>query len=144
MMIHELTHINQHYGAYLHPTAVSWLVEGIADYVRHKYFEKDLEPKLRLDQNGYLKGYSSEYAAEYDLEKTKARLDNKGYLKGYTVAAAFLFWLEEHKDRDIIRRLDRALDEGWYSDDLFQQFCDAPLDTLWHEFMVQSRSQGHE
>jgi len=124
MMIHELTHVNQHYGAFA--SSASWVNEGIADYVRHKYFEKDIEPKLRLDGAGYLKGSS-------------AKLDQKGYLLSYTVASAFLFWLEERKDENFIRTLNAALSKGEYSEELFPKHCGASLDALWQEFLAQSR-----
>ena len=136
MMIHELTHVNQNYGKI--PTTASWVTEGIADYVRHKYFEKDLEPKLRLDSAGYLKGYSTEDSLLFNLEETRARLDQKGYLQSYVVASAFLLWLEERKDKDIVRKLNTALHESRYSEGLFQQHCGASLEALWREFFVQS------
>jgi hypothetical protein len=47
MMAHELTHIVQHYGDGIGP---GWLVEGIADYVRHKYYEKDIEARGRKNE----------------------------------------------------------------------------------------------
>lgn len=35
MVVHELTHLVQRYP----PGSPGWLVEGIADYIRAKYFE---------------------------------------------------------------------------------------------------------
>ena len=137
MMIHELTHVNQAYGEY--PISASWVNEGIADYVRHKYFEKDLEPKLRLDTAGNLTGYSAEDNQLFNLEMTRAKLDQKGYLQSYLVAAAFFLWLEERKDKDIIRKLNLAMHEGRYSDGLFRQYFGSSLDALWQEFFLQRR-----
>jgi hypothetical protein len=137
MMIHELTHVNQHYPSIQKDSA--WVVEGIADYVRHKYFEKDIEATLHVDANGRLKGYSVKEPYFYGLERKKVNLDPKGYLKTYTVASTFLFWLESRKDKEIVRRLNVALSEGRYSSKLFQQYCGQPLDTLWREFMTESK-----
>jgi hypothetical protein len=68
MLIHELTHVDQHYG---NVGDAGWLVEGIADYVRHKYFEKDIEPRLHLDRNGNLDGF--------ELDRNKGRFATEGY-----------------------------------------------------------------
>ncbi len=127
MIIHELAHVVQNYKRL---PDTGWLGEGIAGYVRHKYYEKDIEPKLHLDKKGNLQGLGR--------GRTKPKLDQKGYLIGYTVASAFLFWLEVRKDQQIVPTLNLALREKRYSDDIFKQRCGAPLDALWHEFMVQS------
>jgi len=135
-MIHELAHVVQNYNEF--PKTATWVNEGIADYFRHKYFEKDLESRLRLDSAGYLKGYSTEDIQLFNLEKIKAKLHQKGYLQSYVVASIFFLWLEERKDKDIVRKLSTALHEGRYSEDLFQQHCGAPLEALWREFFTQS------
>lgn len=137
MMIHELTHVNQDYGKY--PSNASWVTEGIADYVRHKCFEEDIEPRLRLDSHGQLNGYSPKDNYLFALQNRKAELDSKGYLLSYTVASAFLFWIEERKDKEVIRKLNAALHNGKYSERVFEQSCGAPLDALWREFLVQSK-----
>lgn len=136
MLIHELTHVNQQYKEV--PEGAGWLMEGIADYIRHKYFEKDIEAKLRLDSGGHLKGYSPDAPFLFSLEMGKARLDDKGYLLSYTVASAFLFWLEERKDKSIVPVLNVDLSKGRYSEKLFQERCGRPLDALWQEFLEQS------
>jgi hypothetical protein len=129
MLIHELTHVNQHYGD---TGNAGWLVEGIADYVRHKCFEKDIEPRLHLDAKGNLQGFES--------DRNKSDFATQGYLAGYTVTGAFLFWLEVRKDKDIVPVLNRALREDRYSARLFQQRCGSPLEALWREFVAQSRA----
>lgn len=136
LVIHELAHVNQEYGnfhprhdhllALVRPVRIklsqeyrmSWLVEGIADYVRYKYYEKELQ--LLLDENTYL------------------RLRNRGYRQGYGVAARFLLWLEERKDEHIVRKLNVVLEQRRYSAGVFKQNCGAPLDSLWQEFLAQA------
>jgi hypothetical protein len=120
MLIHELTHVTQNYKE---APGTGWLLEGIADYVRHRYFERDIEPKLRE-----LDGYTVD----------QVKLRKQGYRFGYTIASPFLFWLETRKDKDLLIRLNTALREGNYSPDIFQQYCGAPLDELWQEFISQS------
>lgn len=129
MLIHELTHVDQHYR---NSDDAGWLVEGIADYVRHKYFEKNIEPRLHLDRNGNLRGF--------ELDRNKGTFATEGYLAGYTVTGAFLFWLEERKDKDIVPTLNRALRDGKYSAKLFEEKCGASLEALWREFVAQSKN----
>lgn len=71
---------------------------------------------------------------------TRVISESKGYEAGYTVAGAFLFWLEVRKDKDIVPTLNRALRDGRYSATIFQQRCGAPLESLWRDFVLNSRS----
>ena len=129
MLIHELTHVDQHYPIFSGP---GWLEEGIADYVRHKYFEKDIEPRVHLDRNGN--------PQDFELDRNSGDFAASGYQAGYTVAGTFLYWLEVRKDKDIVSTLNRALRERHYSAAIFQQRCASSLDALWREFVAQSRS----
>jgi hypothetical protein len=140
MVIHELAHVNQSYKNV--PRDAGWLTEGIADYIRHKYYEKDIEAKLRMDQDGYLKGYKPDAPLFYGMQQNREKLAVKGYLKAYTVAATFLFWLERWKDKKIVAELNVALSEDRYSAGLFGKYCRASLDKLWEEFIIQSRTQN--
>ena len=128
MMIHELTHINQHYPNL--PDDAVWVSEGIADYVRHKYFEKDITPLLNANRNGILTGYSSKQPYFLSLQSGKVNLTQKGYLNSYTVAATFLYWLEQRKNKDIVKNLNIAMSEEHYSVRLFQHFCGAPVELI--------------
>jgi len=136
MMIHELTHINQHYTKL--PRDAVWVCEGIADYIRHKYFEKDIVPLLHANPDGVLTGYSTQEPYFHSLQLHKVSLTQAGYSRSYTVASTFLYWLEQRKNPDIVKDLNLALNEGRYSSDLFQQYCGASLDALWREFMDES------
>lgn len=115
MVVHELTHIVQDYKG----KGESWLTEGIADYARHQYFEKD-----------------------GDTLKSGVDPDKSSYQHAYTTAAAFLIWLEEHKDKQIVHRLNNASHDGTYSRALFQQYCGADLDALWKEFTSSLRKKN--
>jgi len=137
MMIHELTHINQHY-VFMQMDS-GWLVEGIADYVRHKYYEKDIQPTLRLNANGQLTGYTPVDPYFYGLQQAGASLTDRGYLKAYTIASTFLFWLESHKDPQIIHELNVVLSQGKFSNASFPQLTGQTLDELWAEFVAESK-----
>ena len=126
MLIHELVHVSQNYSG-LTKSANRWLGEGIADYIRHKYFEKNLLPKLEWDSDGTLK----------DSDLQRAKLEKQGYLIGYTIAAPFLYWLEIHKNQKIVMTLSLDIRESRYSADVFQERCGASLDALWQEFLLQ-------
>ena len=117
-MIHELTHVNQQY-----KNCPEWLLEGIADYVRHKYYERDIEPKLPMPIH------------EYQVDQ--ARFRKEGYLAGYTITAPFLYWLEMRKDSDLLTTLNHALLQGNYSEALFRERCGASVEALWSEFISQ-------
>ncbi len=113
MIIHELTHVVQDYQNKVKGED-GWLTEGIADYIRHKYFERDIE-KLSINP------------------------DKSSYKQGYTTAAAFLNWLETTQCPDLVHRLNAALHDGAYTDALFKDFCGAALDDLWKNFIDAQR-----
>ncbi|HSI13021.1 MAG TPA: basic secretory protein-like protein [Chthoniobacter sp.] len=105
MVVHELTHVVQDYQG----KGEGWLTEGIADYIRDRHFEPGVRHH-RIDP------------------------DKSSYRQAYGTAATFLMWLEEHKDKDIVRKLNVASHDGKYSPALFKEYCGADLDILWKEF----------
>jgi hypothetical protein len=104
-LIHETVHVIQSYPKY-DPV---WLVEGIADYVRCWIFEPEA-PRRPLDPN-------------------RIR-----YQDGYQVTGAFLAWLVERHDKDIVRKLNAACRRSAYKSDLFKESTGKDLDALWAEF----------
>jgi len=105
MVIHELTHLVQRYPNY----RASWLVEGIADYVRAKYFE----PQLKLPR--------------IDFSKAK-------YTDFYKTTAAFLTWAETKYNPNLVRTLHAALRQNTYTDELFKTATGHDVASLWNEF----------
>ena len=105
LVAHELTHTVQDYRG----KGAGWLTEGIADYIRDRYYEPGVRHH-RIDP------------------------DKSSYRDGYGAAATFLIWLEANKDKDIVRKLNSASHDGKYSPDLFQEYCGVNLDALWKEF----------
>jgi hypothetical protein len=112
MVVHELTHVVQDYQG----KGEFWVTEGIADYIRDRHFEPGVRHQ-RIDP------------------------DKSSYRQGYGTAAVFLIWLEEHKDKEIVRKLNIASHDGKYTPDLFKDYCGADLDTLWKEFAETYRKQ---
>ncbi len=105
MAIIETVHVVQGYPGGKSP---SWLVEGVSDYVRFFRFEPG---KLgRIDPQ----------TARYD--------------GSYRVTAAFLAYLVEKYDKNIVRTLNRAMRAGRYEEGIFQESTGKTvreLDTEW-------------
>ncbi len=93
-MIHETTHIVQNYRGRRNPNP-GWLVEGVADYVRFVLYEP-------------------ENIGGLDPERAK-------YDDSYRVTARFLDHIVKKYDADFVLKLNRAMREGKYSDDLFKE-----------------------
>jgi putative CocE/NonD family hydrolase len=108
MVVHELTHVIQAYGG----RGPGWLVEGIADYVRFYHFE----PKTKLTLG-------------------RGRRRAPSYRDGYRTAAMFLAWVVKTHDKDLIGKLNAAIRQGKYRDELFQSCTGKKLDELWDEFV---------
>jgi len=112
MVIHELTHVVQAYNG----GGEGWVTEGIADYIRHQYYEKD-----------------------GDQLKKRVNPVKSSYHQKYTIAAAFLIWLEENKDKELVHKLNAASHDHTYKKELFVEYCGADVDTLWKEFVDSLR-----
>jgi hypothetical protein len=104
-MVHETTHVAQHYRGRGNP---NWLVEGVCDYVRFFKFEPGklgpIDPQ-RAHYNG-----------------------------SYRVTAAFLAYLVDKYDGEIVRKLNALMREGRYQDDTFQTLTGKTLDQLDEEW----------
>jgi hypothetical protein len=108
MVAHELTHVIQQYrGA---PKNSGWLVEGIADYVRH-------------------------YAYEPDVKMRTINVNKAKYTDAYQTAAQFLRWVEKTYDKEIVFKLHRALREREYQVAMFERATGKNVDELWEEFI---------
>ena len=104
-IIHEFTHAIHRCPRYDGET--SWLIEGMADYVR--------------DTLGFQSGTSYPH-----FEKGKA-------LSGYQTTAHFLFWLEKKKP-DAVTLLSKQLINNTYSKNSFQDLFNVSLDQLVIEY----------
>lgn len=106
--IHEMTHIVQAYRNT--PRDAGWLVEGIADYVRHK---------IGADERWSI--------------PTRFR-DGMDYTRGYGDAAAFLIWIEDEYDVEVVPPVNEALKRGRYRADLFEERTGKTIEELWNEY----------
>ena len=108
MVIHELTHVIQAYPNSRNKPG--WLVEGIADYIRLWKYEPEA-PRPHIDP-------------------AKA-----SYRDSYRTTAAFLAWANWKYDKRLVRKLDKALREGAYTDAIWLDVTGKSIDALWDEFV---------
>lgn len=104
-MVHESAHVVQRYRGRNNP---GWLVEGVADYVRFVLYEpQNIGP----------------------IDAEKARYD-----QSYRVTARFLGYIVEKYDPDFVLKLNRAMRERQYSDDLFKESTGKTMEELGDEW----------
>jgi hypothetical protein len=112
-MVHEAVHVVQSYRV---PGNPGWLVEGIADYIRFFKYEPG---KL---------GRITPQRARYD--------------GSYRVSAAFLAYLTEKYDKQIVRKLNQMMREGEYKKELFQKWTGKTLEQLGEEWRASLGGSG--
>jgi hypothetical protein len=104
-MVHETVHVVQGYRL---PGNPGWLVEGVADYIR--FFKYEPGKLGRIDPR-------------------RARYDGS-----YRVTAAFLAYLTEKYDKQIVRKLNKMMREGEYKKEIFQKLTGKALEQLGEEW----------
>ena len=113
LIVHELAHVIQAYPRY-NP---SWLVEGIADYIRWFNFEpRSARPKVNPDKADYHRGYRD--------------------------VGAFLDWATHKYDRNLVKKLDRALKLDIYGPSVWVGSTTKTFDELWKEFLDSKRPKA--
>jgi hypothetical protein len=86
----------------------SWLIEGMADYVRYRY-------GIDNPDSWALPDYSS----------------SQNYDDSYRVTARFLVWIENHKEKNFVKLLDTALRKGTDYKDFWIQTLGKSIDDIW-------------
>ncbi|MGO1073154.1 basic secretory protein-like protein [Lysobacter sp. CA199] len=114
VVTHEVMHIVQAYGPSGQP---GWLVEGIADYVRHVYG-------------------GDNQAAGWALP---AYATTQKVTDGYRVTARFLAWLELHGHAGIVKSLDARLRAGQYTAAAWRALTGNSVDQLWASYAADPR-----
>ena len=104
-MVHETTHVVQRYRGRGNP---SWLVEGLADYVRFFQYEPGKIGPINAER------------AKYDAS--------------YRTTAAFLGYVVEKYDKTLILDLNRAMREGKYNEEIFKEKTGKTLKELGEEW----------
>jgi Peptidase of plants and bacteria/F5/8 type C domain len=104
-MVHETVHVVQRYRTRSNP---GWLVEGIADYVRFFKFEPGKIGRINPDR------------AKYN--------------GSYRVTAAFLNYVTEKYDKDLVKKLNKAMRDGEYKEELWKDFTKKTVQELDEEW----------
>jgi hypothetical protein len=109
VVTHEVMHIVQNYGESAGP---GWLTEGIADFVRNKF---------GVDNAG----------ANWSMPAYK---QGQHYTNSYRITASFLTWLEKNKKKDLVKKLDEALRDHTYTENIWVELTGKNLDALWDDY----------
>ena len=104
-MVHETVHCVQLYRGRGNP---GWLVEGVADYLRFFKYEA-VKPR--------------------PLAPERAKYDGS-----YRTTAAFLAFLTETYDPQIVRKLNAIMREGKYKEDVWKELTGKPVEELGREW----------
>ena len=104
-MVHETTHVVQRYRTRSNP---GWLVEGVADWVRFFKYEPGNLGRINPD---------------------RAR-----YNASYRVTAAFLDYVSNKYDRELVRKLNKAMREGEYKEELWKELTKKTVQELDEEW----------
>ena len=111
---HEMVHCFQHHAQ---GTAPSGLIEGVADYVR---LQAGLAPP------------------HWDRAKVGEKWD-----AGYQVTAFFLEWLAGTYGRESVARINEALRDVVYSEEIFwRALFKKDVKSLWNEYCVSREDKG--
>ncbi|MDB5262461.1 MAG: secretory protein [Adhaeribacter sp.] len=109
VVTHKVFHIVQNYGRGAGP---GWLVEGITDYVRHKY---------GIDNAG----------ANWSLTPFDPK---HNYTNSYRITARFLVWLEKNENKKIVDELNKSLRTRTYTPETWVKLTGKTLDELWQSY----------
>ncbi len=104
-MVHETAHVVQSYRSRRNP---GWLVEGVADYIRFVVYEPE-----------NIGGFNPR----------RARHD-----QSYRTSARFLSYVTDKYDKEIVKKLNKAMREGEYREELWQEYTGKSLADLGAEW----------
>jgi hypothetical protein len=110
-MVHETVHVVQAYrGRRSGNPNPGWLVEGIADYIRFFIYEPGKAGRMNPDK--------------------------VHYNQAYRVTATFLNYVTEKYDKDLVKKLNAAMRQGKYKDDLFKDYTGKSVEELDKEWIA--------
>ena len=111
VVTHEVMHIVQAYGRTPGPW---WVTEGIADYVRYKY------------------GVANA-AGNWSLPDVN---EKQNYDNSYRVTARFFAWIVKNKNKKFIEKMDKAMRDHSYNDELWVKLTGGAPADLWTEYIA--------
>ncbi len=106
-MVHETTHVVQRYNGRGNPV---WLVEGVSDYIRFFKFEPGKIGRIN---------------------------PNRAHYNGsYRVTAAFLAYVTEKYDKQLVQKLNKVMREGRYKKEIFKELTGKSVEELDEEWVA--------
>jgi hypothetical protein len=140
-MVHETVHAVQDYRRGGNP---GWLVEGIADYIRFFKYEPAKPLAALAAASVGLSGSPSGEGPLLTLPRLvpgrlpgtprPTRAERAHYDGSYRVTAAFLAFVTEKYDRELVRKLNAVMRAGKYRDEVFQELTGKTLQQLDDEW----------
>ncbi len=112
MVIHEMTHVIQQYRR----RQPSWMVEGVADYIRFYQFEPNA-PRPRIHPQ------------------------RSSYRDSYRTTAAFFAWLVETQDSEFVRKLNARLRTQRCNEAVIEELLGQSVDDAWQAFIRAQRER---
>jgi hypothetical protein len=109
-MVHETVHIVQQYRVKGNP---GWLVEGIADYIRFFKYEPGKIGKLKQNPN---------------------------YNDSYRTTAAFLAFVTDKYDKELVRKLNKRMREGEYREEIWKEITGKMVKELNEEWRASVKA----
>jgi GNAT superfamily N-acetyltransferase len=109
-MVHETVHVVQNYRGRGNP---SWLVEGIADYIRFFKYEPGKVGRIDAD---------------------RARYDGS-----YRQSATFLAYLTDQYDKELVRKINAVMREGKYKEETFKELTGKTRSRTWRRMESLAR-----
>jgi len=119
-LVHESVHVVQQYGRARVP---SWLVEGMADYVRwFKY-----EPQSHGADLVWMRRNGSNFSPHYN--------------DSYRVSANFLNWVIEKYDLNLLKEINAAIRQGKDTGDFWKEHTGKTVEELGAEWQKEIKNQ---
>lgn len=133
-IVHESVHVVQQY----HPNAPSWLVEGIADYVRWFQFEPQSHGAdiVWMQKLGPRPGDACSIVIPCTDGKFSPRYD-----ASYRISANFLNWVTVNYDRNLVTELNADLRQGKYTREFWKRHTGKTVTELGDRWKQQIEAQ---
>lgn len=114
-VVHELVHVVQQYRTrrrgFRNP---SWMVEGVADYIRWFMYEPE-------------------------TNRPRVNFQRSNFDDSYRTSAAFMDYVIRTYDKDLLAKFNAALRESRYNEESWEEWTGKTPADLWNEFKEESQ-----
>jgi len=125
----------------------TWLVEGIADYVRWWYYEPDgprrYPARYSIVRAGGGRGRRGGAATRPATQVAAAPTSRPtSYDGSYTISANFLMYVAQKYDKNIVQEMNAAMRELRYNPELWVKYTGKTVEQLGEEWNAQLPDRG--